>query len=335
MSWIVLHNFPEPELEQKWREFLSRADFPTHYTSPEYFRETFFTDLKPFVVLALEGGEIIGALSGLHRADKVECGIQWRPQISCDPTVDQAIVGEHLLQGLSEEARDAKLIEIHTWQPVEVWQAHRFKVLKQEAVVMLDLKLGADAIFKQFVGTRRTDIRKAIKSGVEVFEATTSEDVAAFYEIHCEWSRHKGFTPMAVEQLEEALKQRGNRRLFLARHEGRVIAGTILRFYQGGIAEYAANCSSAESLPLKPNDLLQWRAIEWACNEGFQRYSFGSTHPFMRKFGGEIVPSYRYRRDRTLFHRHEMREGLQSLAHKAFQAMPAPIKNRLRRLREP
>lgn len=333
MNWTTLHDFPALELERWWREFLTRADFPTHYTSPEYFREPFFANLNPFVVLALDGERVIGVLSGVHKAETVECGIQWRPQISCDPAVDQGLVGERLLQGLFEEARDAKLLEVHSWQPMVNWQSHGFKVQAQEAAVVLDLTLGADPLFKQFAGTRRTDIRKAIKNNVEVSEATTQEDVASFHEIHQDWSRNKGFTPMSIEQLEQALNQRDNRRLFLARHEGRIIAGTILRFYQRGIVEYAANCSNIESLRLKPNDLLQWRAIEWACKEGFRRYSFGSTDPFMRKFGGEILPSYRYRLDRTLFHRHQLKEGLQSLAHKAFQALPTPVKNQIRHLR--
>lgn len=334
MSWTVLSHYPPPALEQKWREFLTRADLPSHYTSPEYFRETFHTDGKPFAVLALDGEEVIGVLSGLLKAGSVECGLQWRPQMAFDVSAGLEVVAERLLQGLMEEARGAKLIEINTWLPMESWRSHGFSVLEREAVVMLDLTLGADALFKQFAGTRRTDIRKAIKSNVEVFEAVTPEDFAAYYEIYCDWNRRKGLTTVPFEHLRQLLALRSNRRLLLARHEGRVIAGTVLRFYPGGLVEYAANCSHAESLSLKPNDLLQWRAIEWACDEGFRRYSFGSTHPFMRKFGGEILPSYRHRLDRTLFRRHEVREGLQSLIHGAFQTMPAPIKNRLRHLRE-
>jgi CelD/BcsL family acetyltransferase involved in cellulose biosynthesis len=334
MSYTILHSFPAPELEQRWREFLTRADFPTHYASPEYFREPSFANLKPFVVLALEGQRIVGALSGLHRENKIECGLQWRPQIACDASADAEAVGELLLEGLMREAADAKLIEAHTWRPLESWRARKFKAQEQEAVVMLDLSLGADALFKQFNGTRRTDIRKAIKSGVEVFESDAPEDFDAFYKIHCDWSRHKGFTPTPAEQLKRALAERDSRRLFLARHEGRIVAGTIIRFYRSGVVEYAANCSDAESQRLKPNDLLQWRAIEWACGEGFRLYSFGSTHPFVRKFGGQILPSYRYTLDRTLFRRHDLEEGLRDLARKTFHAMPAPVKNRLRRLRE-
>ncbi|HKQ51352.1 MAG TPA: GNAT family N-acetyltransferase [Pyrinomonadaceae bacterium] len=332
MNWTILHDFPGPELEQKWREFLTRADFPTHYASPDYFREPFFAGLEPFVVLALEGDQVVGALSGTHHGGRIECGMQWRPQIACDPAADRAGVG--LLEGLMREAARSKLIEVHAWEPMPAWRAHGFRELEQEAVVMLDLTAGSEALFKQFAGTRRTDIRKAIKSGLEVSEATTPEDFAAFYEIHRDWSLHKGFTPTPSAQLQRALEQRDSRRLFLARHEDRVVAGTIVRFTRGGIVEYAANCSTPESLRLKPNDLLQWRAIEWACGEGFSRYSFGSTHPFVRKFGGQVLNTYRYRLDRTLLRRHEMREGAQGLARRAFQAMPDSVKDRLRRLRE-
>lgn len=332
MNWTILHDFPGPELEQKWREFLTRADFPTHYTSPEYFREPFFADLNPFVVLALEGDEVVGALSGTHgAAGKVECGIRWRPQIACDPAADQERLGRGLLEGLTSEAGPAKLIEAHAWGRMTAWRDRGFTELEQEAAVMLDLTAGSDALFKQFEETRRRNIRKAIKSGVEVYEATTPEDFAAFNELHRDWSRQKGFTPTPAAQLVPALAQRDSRRLFLARHEGRLIAGTVVRFTRGGVMEFAANCSYAESQNLRPNELLQWRAIEWGCAEGLRRYSLGATHPFLRKFGGRILPSYRYRLDRTLLRRHELKEGARELARRAFHSMPDSVKSRLRK----
>ena len=88
---------------------------------------------------------------------------------------------------------------------------------------------------------------------------------------------------------------KNNRLLLLARHEGKVIAGVVIRFFPDGVMEYAANSSLQSALHLRPNDLLHWRAIEWGCREGMTHYSLGGAHLFLRKFGGEIVPTTRHR----------------------------------------
>src|ERR1017187_8244717 len=58
------------------------------------------------------------------------------------------------------------------------------------------------------------------------------------------------------------------------------------------------------------NDLLIWKTIQWACEQGFWKYSLGGAHPFLRKWEGTIVPIYRYRLDRTFLRRHDFREDL-------------------------
>jgi hypothetical protein len=132
--------------------------------------------------------------------------------------------------------------------------------------------------------------------------------------------------------VQEALRLE-NRRLFLARYEGKTIAATIIRLYPRAMIEYAANNSLVEYLNLKPNDLLQWRVVEWACREGFKRYSLGGAHLFVRRMGGDIVPVYRYRLDRTLLHRYELKEALATSGRNMFNALPTPLKTRVRALK--
>jgi hypothetical protein len=72
----------------------------------------------------------------------------------------------------------------------------------------------------------------------------------------------------------------------------------------------AANSSLDEIMNLKPNDLMQWRGIQWTCAQGLRRHSLGGAHEFLLRFGGAVVPIVRYRTDRTLFLRHDLKEGL-------------------------
>jgi hypothetical protein len=47
--------------------------------------------------------------------------------------------------------------------------------------------------------------------------------------------------------------------------------------------------------------------------------------------GGAIVPVYRYRADRTLLHRYELKEALAQSSRSMFNALPASLKTQVRR----
>jgi CelD/BcsL family acetyltransferase involved in cellulose biosynthesis len=104
-----------------------------------------------------------------------------------------------------------------------------------------------------------------------------------------------------------------------------------IRFCPGGVVEYANNCSLDEFMKLSPNDLLFWRTIEWACQHGFKRYTMGGAHPFLRKWGGTVVPVGRDRLDRTIFRRYDMKENLADEARKLLRRMPPSWKERMRK----
>ena len=197
---------------------------------------------------------------------------------------------------------------------------------------MLDLSPGPDALFKQIDKKRRNGIRYAMRQGIEVFEASTVDEVREYYKIHLEWSRTKGLQPYPFETLEGAWRCRKNRVLFLARVSGRIIAGSSFRFHPGGLVEYAENNSYFDVRGLKPNELLVWHAIEWACRNSFRWFSFGGAHRFLREFGGAHVPTYRYRWDRTILRRHDLHEAVMALGRNLLQRTPEPFENAFRRL---
>lgn len=331
MNFTILREYPSPSLEEKWHRFLARADFPSHYVSPTFFREPFLRAHQQFAIFAWHNDEIVGALTGLHHGQQVVCGLKSRPQICFDKAIDADRAAESLIAGLLDEGHSSTLISLYTWSQLNSFPKHGYQYGEEEGVVMLDLTLGPDALFKSFSSTRRTDIRSATKRGVEVFIAETREDFRAYHEIYVAWCERKKLVPASFEAFEEALLLTENRRLFLARYNGKVIAGTIVRVYPGEMVEYAANSSLAEDLKLKPNDLLQWHVVQWACEQGYKRYSLGGAHLFSRKMGGTIVPVYRYRLDRTWLRRHELKETLGQSGRKMFEALPARVRKQVRR----
>jgi hypothetical protein len=336
MNFKILHEFPAADLEKAWRDCLARVEFPSHYDTPEYFLEPYFTTRRPFAVLALDGEVVTGVLTGLHDGNQTICGLPSRPQICVDPTKDAASTQRALMDGLLSEAGKSELITVFTWPSLElpIFAARGFRRRQLPGNVVLDLSQGADAVFKQFSKDRRRNVRFAEKNGIEVQLATTPHDIAEAYEVYKAWRetdrkelQGKAFT---FEVFERAAQLTNNRRLFLARFAGKVVAINIFRLCPGGLFESAANSSLDEFMHLKPNELLQWRGIEWACSQGLRRHSLGGSHQFLIRFGGTVVPVIRYRLDRSLFKKHDVRDAVRDLGREALHKLPPSLEKKVR-----
>jgi hypothetical protein len=339
--FVVVHNFPPPDLEAVWREFLTRIESPEQYDAPDFFLEPYWKGSNPFAILAFHGARVVGSATGLHRDGMVTCGLPSRPQICVAKDSDATLASNTLVDGLLTEAGKTKLITAYGWDwtPLPAFSCRGFRRRKVGGDVVLDLRPGADEVFKQLHKSRRRDIRAAVRNGVEVSEARTPEDLAAYLEVYSAWlgtTRKKIRVIQDVSDIAKIHEMPDNHRRFLARYQGRVIAASTVRFLRGGLIVYSSNCSYDQYLRLLPNDLLIWKTIQWACEQGFSKYSLGGAHPFLLKCGGTIVPIYRYRLDRTFLRRHDLREDLSKAARVLVSNMPVPVETAIRRaLRKP
>ncbi len=322
----ILHGFPGPTEEKAWREFLLRSDWPSHYTSPEFFLEPYWEGKDPFAVLAYEGDRVVGVLTGLHEGNQVVSGLPARPQVCLDKSADHSRAGQALALGVLEWAGSAGLVTIYAWSSFDALRNLGFRLSAPDGDVVLDLRKGPEALFQQLHAGQRKNVRIAIRKGVEVFEASTEEDLRAYYEVYCAWRRSPRKkiegeqVPFSVFAAAHGL--RNNRRYFLARHEGKIIAASSVRFCPGGLLEYAGNVSLEEHFLLKPNDLLKWKIVEWGCAQGFSLFSLGGAHQFHLRSGGTVVPIYRHRFDRTWFRRYDLQEAVTNTARSTLRSVP-------------
>jgi hypothetical protein len=332
-AYQILHRLPGGAIESRWRACLAQSDFPTHYTAPEYFLEPGFRNKGPFAILSLSGEEVTAVLTGINDGAYVQSGQSVRPQIVFSRRTDRVRAMANVVDGLLVEVGSAKLVDVFVWSDMDALVNSRFRQRRHEGAVMLDLSHGPDLLFQKFSQTTRNEIRRAIKYGVSVDIATKREDISSYYTVYVDWSRRKRIPFVEEDEFQAMFSLTQNRRLFLARHEGQVIAGAVLRFFYGGVAEYAANSSLERALQLHPNHLLQWRAIEWACAEGMTRYSLGGAHFFLRKFGGHIVTTTRCRLDLSTFRGYTVRDWLADTAEKARPFIPDRLATLARSLR--
>src|SRR5215467_9433789 len=190
--FLVLHEYPTPSHERFWRDFLARVDAPAHYDSPEYFLEPYWVGQQPFAVLAFDAGQVIGVVTGIHREDRIVSGLAERPQIKILPGSSLA-ASQRLAEGLILEAGRKKVIVVFSWSdaPLDGLNESGFARREGVGVVTLDLKPGADALFKKFSENRRRNIRLASKAGIEIGEAVTPGDTMDYWAVYSAWRNTK------------------------------------------------------------------------------------------------------------------------------------------------
>ncbi len=133
-----------------------------------------------------------------------------------------------------------------------------------------------DEIFSGFNQLWRRNVRKAQKSGVEVAVGDAA-DLPDFHALYVETAQRDGFTPRPLsyfERMWDAMRPEGGDdrlRLYLARHEGRLLAGTTW-VKVGTHVWYSYGASSNEGREFRPSNAVQWRMIEDAHAAGADVY---------------------------------------------------------------
>ncbi len=302
MSYRVLHRFPPPEIELVWRRFLETIDLPSHYVTPEYFLEPSIQLTQPFALMAESAGAITGVLTGGYDAGNLTSGMPHRPQLALTPGDERPAAVEALTRGLVQEGRACRLITIFAWEPLEGFSTAGFEITRAGGTVLLCLSEANDeGILQGFSATKRNCIRQAERKGVQIKDTYDSREIDELLEAFDDVHRKHRLPPRSRADLEALLKLESNRRLFIAKVEGRVIAGTIIRFVRGGLAEYSENVSLERMRHYHPNEALLWHAIRWSRAQGCRAFSFGGANEFKAGFSRHIVPIYRLRRDQSVF----------------------------------
>jgi hypothetical protein len=176
---------------------------------------------------------------------------------------------------------------------------------------LLELPSVSEGPFRIKDGHERTRIKwsvnRAAKLGVTVRPAETESDLREWYGLYLETMRRNTIPPRPYRlfaALWEILKPRGMMQLLIAEHQRgaktKIVAGSIFLMF-GDTVSYAFNGSDRRDLSLRPNDAIQWKAINDACANGYRRFDFGEVPEnhhelakFKAKWGASPVRMYRY-----------------------------------------
>ena len=283
-----------------WLAFLERRDEATIFHHPVWI-----------AVLAKSYGYRPLALVSFDRAGTVEAGLGATEVVGrfrgarlvslpftdhCPPLArdDQAEerFGAKLARWLQGAA--GPTLEIRGKAPRR-WGLHTVTVGVRH---VLALDPDASAVFRRFDSSVARAIRKSQRAGLTAEVTTSPESMAAFYRLHCLTRRRLGVPVQPRRFLSGVWNLLGQGFGFavVVRNDGLPIAAGIFLAWNRTVI-YKFGASDATTWSFRPNNLLMWTAIEWACENGYTVFEFGRTErgnqgldDFKSRWGTQRLP---------------------------------------------
>jgi CelD/BcsL family acetyltransferase involved in cellulose biosynthesis len=145
----------------------------------------------------------------------------------------------------------------------------------------LELAPDPDAVLATFSRSQVVrNITRAEREGVDVRRGAAASDLTrVFYRLHLQTRRRQGVPVQPrrfFELLWEQMIEPGLGFVLLAYSDETPVAGAVFLTWKRTVT-YKYGASDPRYLNLRPNNILFWRAIEWACRGGYQRFDFGRT----------------------------------------------------------
>ena len=200
----------------------------------------------------------------------------------------------------------------------------------------VDLRPGADALWRSLGNNARGPVKQARLAGLTVRTGRGAADLDRFHRIFVLNRRALGiptFPALFFTEIGRRLGDRGAMRLLLAEHDGAAVAGLLLLIAGDTVIDgYAAAIPSRRDL--RPNDLLVWTAIEWASQQGYATFDFGADSPhqtgllaFKRKWHGvhHTLSDYRYSARGRAAPDDDSASGRYAMARRVMSRLPMPL----------
>lgn len=317
--------------EKLWEQFVKNHLLATIHQSPKWgaFQKEIPERGKYYIVVLEDdtSGKIIGGTMIIrHQLPK---GFSWF-YAARGPLLDYTAKNlqeqiDALIEILKPIAKEEKAIFLRIDPPLvrttgetrkgenKSVQLKQFKIshsgFQPEHTLILDLTKSQEDLLKEMKPKGRYNIRLAKRKGVKIHKADPSKkdsfqkDISNFYKILLETTSRDKFHGHKKDFYETMLHTLGKdlSTLYLAKYEGKVIAGTIVTTFKE-TATYYYGASSNEYRNVMAPYLLQWQAAIDAKNKGQVHYDFlgisppsEKNHPwtgvtdFKKKFGGNAI----------------------------------------------
>jgi predicted ATP-grasp superfamily ATP-dependent carboligase/CelD/BcsL family acetyltransferase involved in cellulose biosynthesis len=171
----------------------------------------------------------------------------------------------------------------------------------------LNLEPGIEALNKNLHDSVRRGIRQADKRDITVRLSNSEEDMERFYQLNVATRKKLGVLPQPRSFFESIYRNIISRNLGfigIAEYQGQIVAGVIFLAH-GDRIYYKYNASDEKYLQKRPNHMIIWEAIKYACANNYRYFDFGRCTPeeeglrtFKTRWGAKefALPYYFYPR---------------------------------------
>ena len=296
--------------EEQARRFPDRTIFQTAAWM-SFLQKT--QGATPVVAWVRDGAEIVGCFTGLI-VRKFGVRILGSPF----PGWTTSYMGLSVLPGISRRAAVKALIEF----AFENLHCIHFELMDRHLVVAdlnglgfehrivtgfeINLEEASEALFTKMSSACRRCMRKAEKSGVFIEEAHDpgfAEDYyAQLVDVFAKQLLVPSYGINRVRELVKSLESTGMLLLLRARDPQNRCVATGIFPAMNGTMYFWGGASWRAAQPLRPNELVQWYAINYWKERGIKRYDMGGGGEYKRKYGGaEIaIPWFRKSKYETI-----------------------------------
>jgi lipid II:glycine glycyltransferase (peptidoglycan interpeptide bridge formation enzyme) len=154
------------------------------------------------------------------------------------------------------------------------WHDSPFQIQFRNSM-WLNLQTDAESLIQSFKQKTRYNIRLAERKGVQVRQAQLT-DLPHLFDLYAETAQRDGFVIRSRAyylDVWQTLLESGSGVALLAEVDGQWVAGVVLTRSAGRVT-YMYGMSRTQFREWMPTYLLQWRAIEYAQQQGCHTYDF-------------------------------------------------------------
>lgn len=304
---IIVRTYSEID-KQDWRLLAETSPLSTWFQTDEAYR--FYqsvSDMCAFVYGVMEEDKLVGVIVGYTTQEKCKFKQYFtaRAIVVGGPLLDENISESALtilLQTVKKQQGEAIYIEMRNLHDYSRW---KMVCMSNGFAYQPHLNIqvacnGQHSMNEQ----RQRQVKKAVKNGAEICEASSEQEIRDWYQILRQLYRQKVHTPLWSEAFFLQFYRNGVGKFLLVKYNGKVIGGMMCPIFAGkAIYEWYVCGLDEEYKEQYPSVMATYATIEYAKKNGLPIFDFmGAGVPnqsygvrdFKMEFNGELLECGRY-----------------------------------------